>query len=75
MSTAVANPIGKDLKPYLTVSGILHAVLLGAMVLAAFLKFPGNQWSGVGGGGDNVKVNLVGSAILLAGCDRCPMTN
>jgi len=62
MSAAVANSIDKDLKPYLTVSGILHAVLLAAMILAAFLKFPGNQWSGVGGGGDNVKVNLVGSA-------------
>jgi len=26
------------------------------------LKWPGNQWAGAGGGGDNVKVNLVGSA-------------
>ena len=62
MSTAIANSQDNGLKPYLKVSGILHGVLLAAMILAAFLKFPGNRWAGVGGGGDSVKVNLVGSA-------------
>ncbi|MBS1866244.1 MAG: hypothetical protein JSS69_10045, partial [Acidobacteria bacterium] len=64
MTAAAANLVDKGLKPYLTVSGILHVALLGLMILAAVLKFPGNQWSGVGGGGDNVKVNLVGSSGL-----------
>ena len=64
MSAIAANTVYKDLKPYLTVSGILHAVMIAALILAAFFKFPGNQWSGTGGGGDNVKVNLVGSAGL-----------
>jgi len=64
MSATVANSVDSGLKPYLTVSGILHAVLIAAMIISAFLKFPGNQWAGTGGGGDNVKVNLVGSAGL-----------
>lgn len=62
MSTAVANSPYPTLKPYLKVSGICHALLIAAMILSAYLKFPGNQWAGTGGGGDNVKVNLVGSA-------------
>jgi len=62
MSAAVANSVDNGLKPYLRVSGILHGVLIAAMVISALLKFPGNQWAGVGGGGDSVKVNLVGSA-------------
>jgi periplasmic protein TonB len=61
MST-LAYTLDRGLKPYLRVSGIMHAVLVTAMILSAFLKFPGNQWAGTGGGGDNVKVNLVGSA-------------
>jgi len=64
MNGAVANSPYPDLKPYLKVSAICHAVLITAMILSAYLKFPGNQWAGVGGGGDNVKVNLVGSAGL-----------
>ena len=64
MNGAVANSPYPDLKPYLKVSAICHAVLIAAMILSAYLKFPGNQWAGVGGGGDNVKVNLVGSAGL-----------
>jgi len=64
MSTTLASTLDRGLKPYLKVSGILHAVLVAALILSAFLKFPGNQWSGVGGGGDNIKVNLVGSAGL-----------
>lgn len=62
MSATVANSADSGLKPYLTVSGILHVVLLAAMILSAFFKFPGDRWAGAGGGGDNVKVNLVGSA-------------
>src|SRR5258707_12358429 len=66
MSATVANsPYSRpypDLKRYLRVSGICHVVLIGLMVLSAFFKWPGNQWAGAGGGGDNIKVNLVGSA-------------
>src|ERR1700687_5845773 len=62
MSAAVANSNYVELKPYLTVSAILHGVLISALILSAFLQIPGNQWAGVGGGGDSVKVNLVGSA-------------
>src|SRR5579859_7315668 len=64
MSIAAANSPYPDLKPYLKVSAICHGVLIAAMILSAYLKFPGNQWAGVGGGGDNIKVNLVGSAAL-----------
>ncbi|HWT87584.1 MAG TPA: energy transducer TonB [Candidatus Angelobacter sp.] len=66
MSATVANsPYSRpypDLKRYLRVSGICHVVLIGLMILSAFFKWPGNQWAGAGGGGDNIKVNLVGSA-------------
>src|SRR5215475_2909204 len=62
MSVAVANSAETGLKPYMTASAILHGVLIAAMIVAALLKFPGNQWAGVGGGGESVKVNLVGSA-------------
>ena len=62
MATVTANTVYPSLRPFLKVSGICHAVLIGLMILSAFLKWPGNQWSGTGGGGDNVKVNLVGSA-------------
>jgi protein TonB len=62
MSATVANTAYPSLKPYIKVSAILHALLIGFMVASAFLKWPGNQWAGTGGGGNNVKVNLVGSA-------------
>src|SRR2546430_16877795 len=66
MSATVTNsPYSRpypDLKRYVQVSGICHVVLIGLMVLSAFFKWPGNQWAGAGGGGDNIKVNLVGSA-------------
>ncbi|HVO58338.1 MAG TPA: TonB family protein [Dongiaceae bacterium] len=52
-----------SVKPYLTASGIAHAALILLFVLAAYFHWNvGNQWAGVGGGGSNVKVNLVGSA-------------
>jgi len=67
MSTVVANSFvshSEDLpfKPYMKVSGILHAALLIFLVLASYFHWQGNQWAGAGGGGENVKVNLVGSA-------------
>jgi periplasmic protein TonB len=63
MYTAVANSEGLTLKPYLTVSGILHLVLIALLALAAYFHWQrGDQWAGAGGGGENVKVNLVGSA-------------
>jgi len=62
MSATVANTAYPTLKPYIKVSAILHALLIGLMVASALLKWPGNRWAGTGGGGDNVKVNLVGSA-------------
>lgn len=62
MSATVANTEYPSLKSYMKVSAILHALLIGLMVASALLKWPGNQWAGTGGGGDNVKVNLVGSA-------------
>src|SRR5258708_37997536 len=67
MSSVVANSFvnhSEELpfKPYMTVSGILHAALLIFLVLASYFHWQGNQWAGAGGGGENVKVNLVGSA-------------
>jgi len=63
MSTTVANSQDISLKPYLTVSGILHAGLFLLLALSAYFHWNlGNQWAGAGGGGENVKVNLVGSA-------------
>lgn len=62
MSATVANSPYPSLKRYLKVSGFCHVVLIALMIVSAFLKWPGNQWAGAGGGGDNVKVNLVGSA-------------
>ena len=62
MATVTVNTAYPDLKPYLKVSGICHGVLIGLLIVSAFFKWPGNQWAGQGGGGDNVKVNLVGSA-------------
>jgi len=62
MSATIANSDYPSLKSYMKVSAILHALLIGLMVASALLKWPGNQWAGTGGGGDNVKVSLVGSA-------------
>src|SRR5258707_11277999 len=66
MSTVVANSSihhSEELpfKPYMTVSGILHAALLIFLVLASYFHWQGNQWAGANGGGENVKVDLVGS--------------
>jgi protein TonB len=64
MYTAVANSQEVSFKPYLTVSTILHAALILLLALSAYFHWHGlgNQWAGAGGGGENVKVNLVGSA-------------
>jgi periplasmic protein TonB len=64
MSAAIANSEDVSLKPYLTISSILHAALLLLLTLSAYFHWRGlgNQWTSAGGGGENVKVNLVGSA-------------
>jgi protein TonB len=63
MSYAFANSEQQSFKPYLTASGALHAALIVLLALSAYFHWSrGNQWAGAGGGGDNVKVNLVGSA-------------
>src|SRR6266851_857120 len=63
MYTAVANSREISFRPYITVSGILHAALLLLLSLSAYFHWArGNQWTSAGGGGENVKVNLVGSA-------------
>ena len=62
MATAVANTEELSFKPYMTVSSILHGALFLFLGLASYFHWQGNQWAGAGGGGENVKVNLVGSA-------------
>ena len=63
MSSFAANSEQISLKPYLTVSSILHAALLLLLALSAYFHWArGSQWTSSGGGGENVKVNLVGSA-------------
>src|SRR5271165_4663941 len=63
MPTYVANSEEIPFKPYLTVSGILHAALIVLLTLSAYFHWErGNQWAGAAGGGDNIKVNLVGSS-------------
>jgi protein TonB len=63
MSSAAAKSEEISLKPYLTVSSILHAALLLLLSLSAYFHWArGSQWTSSGGGGENVKVNLVGSA-------------
>jgi protein TonB len=58
-----ADPEEVPFQPYVTVSGILHAALILFLVLASYFHWAmGNRWTGTGGGGENVKVNLVGSA-------------
>jgi periplasmic protein TonB len=57
MYTAVAN--SEQLKPYLTVSGILHAALILLLALSAYFHWQGNRWAGPGGGNDSTKVTLV----------------
>jgi TonB family protein len=61
MATAVANS-ELSFKPYITVSSILHGALFLFLGLASYFHWQGNQWAGAGGGGENVKVKLVGSA-------------
>jgi hypothetical protein len=45
MSYAVTNPGPIPFKPYVTVSGILHAALLIFLALASYFHWQGNQWS------------------------------
>jgi periplasmic protein TonB len=63
MYTAVANPQELSFKRYITWSTILHAALIVLLSISAYFHWErGNQWAGAGGGGENVKVKLVGSA-------------
>src|SRR5580765_7657501 len=67
MSTAVANSNVYEtddlgLRKFLTVSCVLHGGLIVLLALTSYFHWKGNQWAGAGGGGENVKVNLVGSA-------------
>jgi periplasmic protein TonB len=64
MTTAVANPPPFGLRRFLVYSGILHALLILWIALAAVGLFKGPEWTGAGGGGDSVKVSLVSSAGL-----------
>lgn len=62
MNYAAANSEQIPFKPYMTASGILHGALILVLGLASYFHWQGSQWSGAGGGGENIKVNLVGSA-------------
>jgi periplasmic protein TonB len=62
MYTAVANSEQLSFKPYLTVSGILHAVLIILLALSAYFHWEGNRWAGPGGGNESTKVTLVGNS-------------
>ncbi len=64
MYTAVANSEQLSFKPYLTVSGILHAALILLLALSAYFHWQGNRWAGPGGGNDSTKVTLVGNSGL-----------
>src|SRR5437016_7167162 len=63
MYTSVANS-ELSFKPYLTVSGILHAALILVMALSAYFHWQGNRWAGPGGGNESTKVTLVGNSGL-----------
>ena len=59
MYTTVANSQQLSFKPYLTVSGILHAALILLLALSAYFHWEGNRWAGPGGGNESTKVTLV----------------
>jgi protein TonB len=63
MATAVANSSESNFGVYVTASSVLHAALLVLLGLSAYFHWErGNQWTSAGGGGEDVKVKLVGSA-------------
>jgi protein TonB len=62
MAIAVANSNDFTLKRYLGYSLSLHGALAVAFAISAFIQWHGEQWSGTGSLGDDVKVNLVTSA-------------
>jgi len=70
MNTAVANSSFPDaeefsLRKFLVYSGALHAAVIVAIAISAYLNFRGNQWAGAGGAtGESVRVELVSSAGL-----------
>jgi periplasmic protein TonB len=63
-NTAVANSEQLSFKPYMTASGILHAVLILVLALSAYFHWEGNRWAGPGGGNEGTKVKLVGNSGL-----------
>lgn len=66
MSTAAVNP-GRSadvrLKPFLTISGICHGVLILLIAISGYLNFRGSEWA-ASGGGSAVEVKLVGNTGL-----------
>jgi periplasmic protein TonB len=69
MSAAAANPIDPlavapgeqlSLRKFLIYSLILHALLVLSIVLSIYLKFPGEEWGGIGGQEGSVDVKLSG---------------
>jgi len=71
MNAAAANPIDPlavapgeqvTLKRFLIYSGILHGLLVLSIVLSIYVKFPGEEWGGIGGQEGSVDVKLTGAA-------------
>jgi periplasmic protein TonB len=70
MSAAAANPLDPlaiarreqlGLRKFLIYSLILHGLLVLSIVLSIYLKFPGEEWGGIGGQeGTPVKITSVG---------------
>ena len=63
MATALAIPNDLSLKKYFFRSVVFHALLIGAVVGAAYFDHQGSYWGGVGSkSAGGTKVNLVSSA-------------
>lgn len=62
MTTAVANPEELKLSKFVVYSLALHIAVLVAFGVSAYFKFHGNEWAGMGGGGESTKVTLVSGA-------------
>jgi len=69
MNAAAANPIDPlavapgaqaGFRKFLIYSLILHGVLVLSIVLSIYLKFPGEQWGGIGGEEGSVDIKAVG---------------
>ena len=64
MSTAVANPDDLNLRKFLVYSVVLHSSLAIFIVVAGYLHWNRDQWSGTGTLGDSMRVGLVPSSGL-----------